>query len=234
MRLDQYLVAYTEYTRREVYEQLNQGAIQCNGRVCQTLRITIDPAVDRISIRGVRVTGIIGMAIYRYHKPVGVISTMTDPRGRPCLADVCRSIPEPVFPVGRLDRDTSGLLLLTNDGQLANQILHPRYQIDKQYVVQLAHAVTASDNRRLLGGLFLDDGPVRLTRLESLSKNRYRVVIAQGRNRIIRRLFDTLGYRVIALHRDTIGPIQLGRLAVGQVDALNYQKTLTMIMETDG
>jgi 23S rRNA pseudouridine2605 synthase len=133
-----------------------------------------------------------------------------------------------------LDRDTSGLLLLTNDGQLANQILHPRYQIDKQYVVQLAHAVTASDSRRLLGGLFLDDGPVRLTRLESLSKNRYRVVIAQGRNRIIRRLFDTLGYRVINLHRDTIGPIQLGRLAVGQVDALNYQKTLTMIMETDG
>lgn len=229
MRLDQYLVSHTDYTRRQLYTKLTQGAIQLNGKVCESLSGSIDPSVDRIAVHGVRVTDVIGIAIYRYHKPVGIISTMTDPSGRPCLADVCRHIPEPVFPVGRLDRDTSGLLLLTNDGQLANQILHPRYRIEKQYVVQLNRILKPSDCNRLLGGLFLDDGPVRLTRLDLLGKHQYRVVIEQGRNRIIRRLFECIGYRVDALHRDVIGPIRLGRLAVGQVDELNHQRIVDSI-----
>ena len=233
MRLDQYLVSHTNYTRRQLYTMLTQGAIQLNGKVCESLSGSIDPSVDRITAHGVRVTDVIGIAIYRYHKPVGIISTMTDPSGRPCLADVCRHIPEPVFPVGRLDRDTSGLLLLTNDGQLANKILHPRYRIEKQYVVQLNRIIKSSDCNRLLGGLFLDDGPVRLTRLESLGKQQYRVVIEQGRNRIVRRLFECMGYRVDGLHRDVIGPIQLGRLAVGQVDELNHQRIVASLLNVN-
>lgn len=234
MRLDHYLVTYTAYTRREIYQHLQQGDIFHNNRRCETVRSPVTPG-DSIIIGTdlITVSRPSTPVLYAYHKPKGIISTRRDPKGRRCLDTVCNRCPEPVFPVGRLDRESTGLLLLTNDGQLANQLLHPRYATQKVYTVTLNKALTPAHRAQLVNGLFLSDGPVAFTDIVRLGASQpspastYSITLTMGRNRIIRRAVTALGYTVTALQRTAIGSIKLGSLAPNKLLKLDYTNHMT-------
>jgi 23S rRNA pseudouridine2605 synthase len=155
------------------------------------------------------------------HKPRGVLSAMSDPRGGRCVGDLVADRPERVFHVGRLDVDTEGLLLLTNDGDLANRIAHPSHGVSKTYVATVEGRVDPSLRVRLRKPVQLDDGPVTVdrTRIIDAAEGRSVVEISlhEGRNRIVRRLFDALGHPVVRLVRTQVGPIRLAGLKPGQL-----------------
>ena len=153
------------------------------------------------------------------NKPRGVVSTMSDPQGRRTLADLVADRPERLFHVGRLDTDTSGLLLLTNDGDFAQRMAHPSYEVDKTYVAEVAGDVSKATLRGLREGVTLDDGPVTVSTARVVQRGSGRtiveLVIHEGRNRIVRRLLDEVGHPVRRLTRTAIGPVRLGRLPEG-------------------
>ena len=150
------------------------------------------------------------------NKPRGVVSTMSDPEGRRTLQDLVADRPERLFHVGRLDTDTSGLILLTNDGDFAHRMAHPSYEVDKTYVAEVDGDVTKATLQRLLDGVQLEDGPVTVSRAKVVTrgagKSIVELVIHEGRNRIVRRLLDHVGHPVRRLTRTALGPVQLGRL----------------------
>jgi 23S rRNA pseudouridine2605 synthase len=152
------------------------------------------------------------------HKPAGVVTTARDPQKRPTVLELVPKDPR-VFPVGRLDLDTSGLLLLTNDGEFANHIAHPRYGVPKTYVAQVKGSVGEKVVRKLLRGVELDDGPVRAERAKIEATGRgstvIELVVREGRNRLVRRMLETLNFEVLTLVRTAIGDVRLGRLKEG-------------------
>lgn len=160
------------------------------------------------------------------NKPTGVVSTMSDPQGRPTLADLVADRPERLFHVGRLDTDTSGLILLTNDGVFAQQVAHPSFQVDKTYLAQVRGQVYPRIVKQLLAGVELDDGPVEVSRVKLVGGHHQvdgsliELVIHEGRNRIVRRLLEAVGHPVLALTRTAIGPVRLAGLKVGRLREL--------------
>ena len=158
------------------------------------------------------------------NKPRGVVSTMSDPEGRPTLSDYVADRPERLFHVGRLDTDTDGLILLTNDGDFAQRLAHPSYEVEKTYVAEVAGRPDKSVVRRLLGGVTLEDGPVAVRRARLVStaadKGIIELVIHEGRNRIVRRLLDQVGHPVTRLTRTAIGPVRTGTLKRGSLREL--------------
>ena len=158
------------------------------------------------------------------NKPRGVVSTMSDPQGRRTLGDLVADRPERLFHVGRLDTDTSGLIVLTNDGDFAQRLAHPSYEVDKTYVAEVDGEVTKATLRTLREGVTLEDGPVTVSRArvvqEGKGKSIVELVIHEGRNRIVRRLLDQVGHPVKRLTRTAIGPVRLGRLPEGELREL--------------
>jgi 23S rRNA pseudouridine2605 synthase len=193
----------------------------------------VDPARALIKVDGLRIT--VPEAAKEYlalNKPAGVLSTMSDDRGRMTLTELLpdrvRESSTRLFHVGRLDSDTEGLLLLTNDGELAHRLTHPSYEVPKTYVAEIAAPVPRDLGRRLRDGLDLDDGPARVDsfRVVGSSGNRAMVelVIHEGRNRIVRRLLDAAGHPVQRLIRTGVGPVQLAELRPGKTRPLNSQE----------
>jgi 23S rRNA pseudouridine2605 synthase len=168
------------------------------------------------------------------NKPRGVVSTMTDPHGRPSLGDLVAERPERLFHVGRLDTDTDGLLLLTNDGTFAQRVAHPSYELKKTYVAEVEGVVDRAALRRLRQGVVLDDGPVEvhMARLVSATADRSIVELAihEGRNRIVRRLLDAVGHPVRRLTRTAIGPVTLRGLPEGRLRELTAEE-LGMLLD---
>ena len=158
------------------------------------------------------------------HKPRGVVSTMSDPEGRRSLGDVVADRPERLFHVGRLDTDTSGLILLTNDGDFAQAVAHPSFEVDKTYVAEVEGEVFPRIVKTLLAGVELDDGPVTVSQAKVVQATRAKsiveLVIHEGRNRIVRRLLDHVGHPVRRLSRTRIGPVALGALKPGELREL--------------
>lgn len=196
-----------------------------------------DPTRDRITIDGkaVRPTRLRYIA---YHKPVGVVSTMDDPEGRPAIGDLVRGLREHVFPVGRLDFDSSGLLLLTNDGELAQRLTHPRYKVDKVYRVKVRGRVEPEALERLRRGVRLDDGMTASADVaveqQLEKKTRLRIALREGRKRQVRRMCEAVGHPVDKLSRVAVGPIRLGRLAAGELRDLTTQEVLALRRATSG
>jgi 23S rRNA pseudouridine2605 synthase len=158
------------------------------------------------------------------NKPRGVVSTMSDPEGRPTLADLVAERPERLFHVGRLDTDTEGLILLTNDGDFAQKVAHPSYELVKTYVAEVEGVVEKSTAKRVRGGVTLADGPVEVHSFTVVSTSRERSIVEltihEGRNRIVRRLLDAVGHPVRQLTRTSIGPVRLHGLKVGRLREL--------------
>ena len=225
-RLQKILAQAGLASRREAERWILDGRITVNGVVVRQLGSQADPHKDSIRVDGKRIRPLATALYFALHKPPGVITSIKDPRGRPDLTPFLESLgsKKRVFPVGRLDFNSAGLLLLTNDGELAQRLSHPRFGVKKRYRVKLSACPTEIELARLRKGIRLEDGmtaPAQVRVLERLKKNAWlEIEIHEGRNRQVRRMFDALGYFVEKLVRVRVGPISLGTLAPGELRPL--------------
>ncbi|NOT33979.1 MAG: rRNA pseudouridine synthase, partial [Candidatus Eisenbacteria bacterium] len=225
MRLNKLLASRGIASRRACDELISQGDVRVNGEVIRELGTRVDPEHDRIMVRGKPIPGRVTLRYYMLHKPVGIITTMSDPEGRPTIREFLPPGAR-LFPVGRLDADTSGLLLLTNDGELAHHLMHPRYGVRKVYRVRVPGMPTANQLDRLRRGVEFEPGirsasaDVRL-RAEDPNRPLVEIIVHEGRYRQVRRMFEAVGLTVTGLHRAGYGPLRLGELRRGDVRALD-------------
>jgi 23S rRNA pseudouridine2605 synthase len=198
--------------------------IIAKGRVTVGGEVVTDPARDVGEGDEVRVDGgLVGVEareVWAVNKPAGVVSTAREPGGRPAVVELVDSAAR-LYPVGRLDVDSTGLLLLTNDGELANRLIHPRYEVAKAYRVELRRPPSEADLRRLASGVALEDGPTAPAEVRRLGEREIEVVLREGRNRQVRRMAEAVGNRVASLRRVRFGPIALGDLPEGQARRLS-------------
>jgi 23S rRNA pseudouridine2605 synthase len=199
-------------------------AIVAAGRVTVGGEVVTDPARDVGGEDDVRVDGerVVSEAreVWAVNKPAGVVSTAREPGSRTPVVDLVRSDAR-LYPVGRLDADSTGLLLLTNDGELANRLTHPRYEVPKAYRVELRRAPSQADLRRLEQGVDLEDGRTAPAEVRRLGERELEIVLREGRNRQVRRMAEAVGNRVAALRRVRFGPIELGALPEGEARRLS-------------
>jgi 23S rRNA pseudouridine2605 synthase len=201
-------------SRRACEELIAAGRVAVNGAVA-VLGRRVDPGTDRVAIDGVPVGIRPGLVYYALNKPAGVISTASDPQRRPVVTGLVP--PEPrVHPVGRLDADSEGLLLLTNDGDLTFRLTHPRFGVEKEYLVMVEGTPTRGTLRRLRDGVVLEDGPTAPARVALIGSHGLRITIHEGRNRQVRRMCDAVGHPARRLVRTRIGPVRIGKLAPGE------------------
>ncbi len=228
VRLQKLLAQSGVASRRKCEELMLEGEVEVDGEVVTRLGTKVDPRTAVIRVSGQRLPPISEHVYLVLNKPRGVVSTMSDPEGRRHLGDVVADRPERLFHVGRLDTDTSGLLLLTNDGDFAQKMAHPSYEVDKTYVAEVDGHVSKDTVATLLAGVELDDGPVRPTRVRIVAATREKsiveLVIHEGRNRIVRRLLDHLGHPVRKLTRTELGPVRLGSLPAGELRDLTLDE----------
>lgn len=218
MRLNRFLAAAGLGSRRHCDELIAAGQVTINGKTCTDF--SAEPDVrDHVKVNGKLVHVAPPLTIV-LHKPAGFVSTRRDPHARDTVFDLLPAKFSRLFNIGRLDTQTEGLLLLTNDGDLAQRLTHPRYKIEKEYEVTLDRPWDATLASKLQRGLYLDGQRAKIERLHSLSPNRLRVVLRQGVNRQIRRMFEAVGYRVRVLIRVRIANLQLGDLPRGHWRAL--------------
>ncbi|MEN9217068.1 MAG: pseudouridine synthase [Gloeomargarita sp. HHBFW_bins_162] len=222
-RLHKILAQRGVAARRQAEALIRSGQVWVNGRPAQVGQ-QCDPQVDEITVRGKPLPPAPRLCYYLLHKPLGVVSTCSDPQGRPTVRDFLPPDLPPLYPVGRLDRDSTGALLLTNDGELTLALTHPRHPVWKTYRVWVQGHPTATALQRWRQGVDLDGqktlpAQVRVVR-QTAPQTLLEIRLREGRNRQIRRVADLLGYPVVRLHRQAIGEIQLGNLPAGQVRPL--------------
>ena len=193
-------------SRRLCEELIADGRVRVNGDVAELGR-RVDTEHDRVEVDGVAIGVRPGLVHYLLNKPRGVVTTASDPQGRRTVIDLVPAEPR-VFPVGRLDADTEGLLLLTNDGDLTHRLTHPSFGVDKEYVAEVEGKPSRLAVRRLREGVELDDGLTAPAKVALLEPNVLRIVIHEGRNRQVRRMCDAIGHPVVRLVRSRIGPLR--------------------------
>lgn len=228
VRLQKHLAQSGVASRRKCEEIMLDGRVEVDGEVVTRLGTKIDPRTAVIRVDGTRLPPVSPHVYLVLNKPRGVVSTMSDPEGRSALDDYVADRPERLFHVGRLDTDTSGLILLTNDGDFAQKVAHPSYELQKTYVAEVDGAVAKETLQRLREGVTLEDGPVQVARCRLVSAGQggakgrsiVELVIHEGRNRIVRRLLDEVGHPVRRLTRTAIGPVLLQDLKVGTLREL--------------
>lgn len=227
-RLQRILAGAGIASRRAAEELIRQGRVRVNGRTA-TLGQSADPAHDRVELDGERVA-VAAADYWVLHKPTGVVATRRDPEGRATVMDLLPPAQRSLYPVGRLDRDSSGLLLLSNDGALTQTLLHPSLGSDKEYQVSVRGQLTEKVVSRLTRGVHLEDGRTAPARVEQLrfdpdaDTSHFQLTLREGRNRQIRRMLLVLGHPVRKLVRVRIGPLKLGRLEKGQARRLRPEE----------
>jgi 23S rRNA pseudouridine2605 synthase len=222
-RLQKVLAAAGVGSRRACEDLIFRGRVTVDGKVAQ-LGDKVDPATAVIHVDGQRVVAEGTMVYLAMNKPRGVVSTMADEKGRTALNDFLGRVEERVYHVGRLDADSEGLLLLTNDGTLAHRLTHPSFGVPKTYVVEVPGPLPRAVGRRLLAGVELDDGPAKVDSFRLVGAvdrtALVELVLHEGRNHIVRRLMVEVGHPVQRLVRTAIGPIKLGDLRPGRTRRL--------------
>jgi 23S rRNA pseudouridine2605 synthase len=220
-------------SRRASEKLISTGRVAVNGEVVTRLGVRVDPTRDVIRVDGARIPTATTHVYLVLNKPRGVVSTMSDPQGRPSLGDLVADRPERLFHVGRLDTDTEGLLILTNDGEFAHRMTHPSFEAQKTYVAQVPGPVSPKLRARLLKGVTLEDGPVAVDAFRVISthdgKAIVEVVLHEGRNRIVRRLLEHVGHPVQRLSRTGLGPIRIGKLGTGRSRLLSTEELGTLL-----
>jgi 23S rRNA pseudouridine2605 synthase len=201
-------------SRRACEELIAHGRVSVNGEVA-TLGMRADPEVDAIEVDGARIGVREGLVHYLLNKPVGVVTTASDPQGRPTVVGLVPAEPR-VYAVGRLDADTEGLLVLTNDGELAHRLTHPSFGVDKEYLADVTGTPSRGALRRLREGVELEDGPTAPARVSLVGDHTLRITIHEGRNRQVRRMCEAVGHPVRRLVRVRIGPLADRRLPPGE------------------
>jgi 23S rRNA pseudouridine2605 synthase len=229
IRLQKLLAMSGVASRRKCEELMLDGKVEVDGEIVTRLGTKVDPRTAVIRVSGKRLPPVSPNVYLVLNKPRGVVSTMSDPEGRKTLTDFVADRPERLFHVGRLDTDTSGLILLTNDGEFAHRMAHPSYEVDKTYVAEVEGEVTKATLEQLKAGVTLDDGPVTVSSARLVTAGQggakgrsiVELVIHEGRNRIVRRLLDQVGHPVRRLTRTAIGPVELQGLKGGALRDLS-------------
>lgn len=219
-RLQKIIAAAGIASRRAAEQFIVEGRVRVNGAVVSELGAKADPDKDHIKVDGKLINPKQPKTYVALNKPVGYVTTMSDPEGRPMVKDLLKGIKVRVYPVGRLDYDTEGLLLLTNDGDFAHRIMHPAHELPKTYLVKIKGMLDEKAIAELEKGVYLDDGktaPARVKKVRKEESNSWvEIVIHEGRKRQVRRMIDRVGHSVIKLKRIKIGALSLGDLPVGK------------------
>ncbi len=225
IRLQKVLAQAGLGSRRACEELIAQGRVEVDGRVVREQGMRVDPLRANIRVDGERVPTAPDLIVLALNKPRGVVTTMSDDLGRPCVGDYVADRTERLFHIGRLDSDTEGLLLLTNDGVLAQNLSHPSHGVPKTYIALVPGPVPREVGRQLREGVELEDGPAKVDSfgIVEATPNQalVEVVLHEGRNHIVRRLLDAVGHPVEELVRTQIGPIRLGQLRPGRYRAIS-------------
>jgi 23S rRNA pseudouridine2605 synthase len=233
VRLQKLLAQSGVASRRRCEELMLAGLVEVDGEVVTRLGTKVDPRTAVIRVEGRRLPPVSEHVYLALNKPRGVVSTMSDPEGRRTLSDLVADRPERLFHVGRLDTDTEGLILLTNDGDFAQRVAHPSYELEKTYVAEVDAAVSKATVRQLLAGVEIDGRPVQVRRARVVSTQPTRsiveLVIHEGRNRIVRRLLDEVGHPVRKLTRTGVGPVVLHGLRTGELRDLTRAELGTLL-----
>lgn len=225
VRLQKVLATAGYGSRRAAEDLITAGRVTVDGVLVRELGVRVDPKHAVIHLDGLRIQLDTSMVTIALNKPLGVVSTMHDPEGRPSLDQFVANREERLFHVGRLDADTEGLILLTNDGELANRLSHPSHGVGKTYLAHVEGRINASTAKALTRGVELEDGPASFASYKLVDQTPQatlvEVVLHEGRNRIVRRIFDEVGHPVMQLVRTQIGPIRLGDLKTGRTRVLS-------------
>ena len=220
VRLQKFMADCGVASRRACEALIDEGRVKVNGKIVKTQGVKIDPINTKVEVDNELISATKTKTYLAFNKPAGILSTMSDPDGRPSLQDFFGSWPDRLFHVGRLDKESEGLIILTNDGQWAHESTHPSFGVEKTYLVQTEEPISRSAFQNLMEGVELEDGlakPISVARRGAMIE----VVIHEGRNQIVRRMFDALGYPVERLIRTAIGSIKLGELPPGKWRSLN-------------
>jgi 23S rRNA pseudouridine2605 synthase len=231
-RINRILASAGLTSRRKADEWIKAGRVKVNGQVVNELGTRAVWGSDRIEVDCEGIPKPSARLYLLLNKPFGYICTLKDPQGRPLVTDLLRDIPQRVYPVGRLDFDTLGLLLLTNDGEWAYRMMHPRYQVPRTYKVTVTGEITDEAVRLLRKGVQLEDGPSGRSRPTVISRNPrqsiLRITITQGKSRQIRRMLDTVGYDTVHLIRTGFGNLTLGDLKVGEYRHIETEEVVSL------
>ena len=213
-------------SRRVCEDMIREGRVEVDGEVVTEVGVRVDPQNVTVHVDGMRLQLDENLKYYVFNKPAGVVCTMDDPEGRPCISDFLKSTNknERLFHVGRLDTNTEGLLLLTNDGELANRLTHPSYEVPKTYLVQVRGPMAHGIGVQMREGMDLEDGFASVDSFKLVDSTPghllVEVVLHSGRNRIVRRLFDAVGHPVERLVRTQVGPIRVNDQRQGSIRVL--------------
>ena len=220
MRLQKYMALCGVASRRRAEEMIQAGRVAVNGAVVTEMGVQVDETRDTVLLDGAPIQPEKEKRYVMYHKPAGEVTTVSDPEGRAAVLDHFRDYPVRLYPVGRLDYDSEGLLLLTNDGALTERMLHPSHLVEKTYLARVTGHVTLYTVRALRAGVLLDDHQTAPAKVRIIKEETFAtavlVTIHEGRNRQVRRMFEAMGHKVLQLRRVRFGPLELGDLPRGQ------------------
>ena len=237
VRLNKYIAQAGIASRRRADELIAYGKVRLNGRVCREMG-TLVHVGDKVDVSGTPIEPRTDVTYLVVHKPTGVMTTMRDPQGRRTIVELLPKRIARVVPVGRLDYDTAGVLLMTNDGEMANRLLHPRYGVDKTYRATISGRLDAQDVRKLREGIEVDGFTAGGAKLRVVATRAgssvVDITIHEGRNRQIRKMFEALGHPVQTLVRLRFGPISLGDLPVGHTRSLTPKELAALRRVRDG
>lgn len=226
IRINKFISSYSKLSRRKVDEYILQGRVTINNITISDTGFKINPEKDKIRLDGELIKPSKKKIYILLNKPQKTISTVSDEKGRLTVVDLIK-INEKIFPIGRLDYNTSGILLLTNDGEFANKMMHPSFKISKTYEVKLSKPLEEKHKEYLTRGIILDGKKTSPCKIEFISKEdkrKVRISIFEGRNRQVKRMFEKFGYKVFKLHRSKYGSLGLGNLKPGEWRYLTQQE----------
>lgn len=228
MRINKFMATCGVASRRKCDELIESGHVKVNANVCTKLGLQIDPEVDLVTVddRPIRLTE--QYVYYMLNKPCNVVTTVSDPNGRPTVMEYVPSDKHRIFPVGRLDYNTSGLLLFTNDGDVAQKLIHPSFEFGKTYIAEVKGVLDSASLNNLrkgvdIGGFVTSPAVVEVVETKQ-NRTTVKIVIHEGKNRQVRRMFEAVGSRVLKLQRVAVGKIELGDLPVGKYRALTKEE----------
>ena len=225
-RLNKFLANNSEFARRKIDEMIQQGRVTVNHKLILEPGVQIDNLKDEVRLDGERIREKTKKTYILLHKPIGFITTTDDEKNRKTVMDIIKTS-EKLFPIGRLDIDTSGVLLLTNDGDFANKLMHPKFKVQKTYIVNLSRPLDEKIRLKLAGGIKLDGKKTAPAKIEFVNKDVFDTVaitLTEGRNRQVRRMFENYGFFVRKLHRSLYGHLTVDGLNAGEYRKLSIQE----------
>lgn len=228
MRINKYLSTCGVASRRKSDDIIKSGAVRINGKVCTELGTDVNPEYDEVTVHSKPVQLVQKFVYYKLNKPKGFVSTTSDDKHRKTVIDLMRGVKSRIFPIGRLDYDTEGLILMTNDGDLANILTSPKKEISKTYIVKISEQLNDDEIKHLKQGVYIDGYVTKPCNIDVIERTdegtRLQITIYEGKNRQIRRMFESIGKTITYLKRISIGDICLGGLSRGEYQPLNKKE----------